>query len=69
MIPKLSIAYFVTSHGFGHAARASAVMNAIYVRWPFVHFEIFALTPEWFFQRSLNVPFVYHSEPTDIGLV
>ena len=69
MNPRLSIAYFVTSHGFGHAARASAVMNAIYVRWPFVHFEIFTLTPEWFFKKSLLMSFSYHPELTDIGLV
>ncbi len=69
MNPKLSIAYFVTSHGFGHAARASAVMNAIYARWPFVHFEIFTLTPEWFFKNSLLMSFSWHPESTDIGLV
>ncbi|MBC2715495.1 MAG: hypothetical protein HF978_09310 [Desulfobacteraceae bacterium] len=57
MNPKLSIAYFVTFHGFGHAARASAVMNAIYARWPFVHFEIFTQTPEWFFKDSLLMSF------------
>ena len=69
MNPKLSIAYFVTSHGFGHAARASAVMNAIYARWPYVHFEIFTLTPEWFFKNSLLMSFSCHPELTDIGLV
>ncbi len=69
MNPKLSIAFFVTSHGFGHAARSSSVMNAIYARWPFVHFEIFTKTPEWFFKNSLLMTFNYHSETTDIGLV
>lgn len=69
MHPVLSIAYFVTSHGFGHAARASAVMNAIYARWPFVHFDIFAGTPEWFFQKSVQAPYAYHWEQTDVGLV
>jgi len=69
MHPKLPIAYFVTSHGFGHAARASAVMNAIYDRWPFVHFEIFALTPDWFFRHSVKASCTYHAEQTDVGLV
>ncbi len=68
MQPLLSIAYFVTPHGFGHAARASAVMNAIYARWPFVHFEIFSLVPEWFFSRSLKASYTWHSEQTDVGL-
>jgi isopentenyl-diphosphate delta-isomerase type 1 len=69
MNPQLSIAYFVTSHGFGHAARASAVMNAIHARWPFVHFDIFTNTPEWFFRNSHVMSFSYHTEKTDIGLV
>ena len=69
MNPKLSIAYFITSHGFGHAARASAVMNAIHARWPFVHFDIFTNTPEWFFSNSMVMSFCYHKETTDIGLV
>ncbi|MDA8405060.1 MAG: NUDIX domain-containing protein [Desulfobacteraceae bacterium] len=69
MHPKIAIAYFITSHGFGHAARASAVMNAIGSKWPFVHFEIFTQTPEWFFKDSLRVSYVYHLEMTDVGLV
>jgi hypothetical protein len=30
-MPLKSIAYFVSSHGFGHAARSAAVMQAIAV--------------------------------------
>jgi len=69
MHPKLSIAYFITSHGFGHAARASAVMNAIYARWPYVSFEIFTLTPQWFFTNCVKAPFAWHQQQTDVGLV
>jgi len=67
--PKIPIAFFVSSHGFGHAARASAVMNAIFSKWSFVHFEIFTETPEWFFDNSLLMSFNYHFEKTDVGLV
>ena len=69
MNPKLSIGYFISPHGFGHAARASAVMNAIHARWPFVHFEIFTQIPEWFFKNSLTMSYAYHSQFTDIGLI
>ncbi|MEZ4565569.1 MAG: hypothetical protein R2860_00925 [Desulfobacterales bacterium] len=69
MHPKINLAYFVSSHGFGHAARSCAVMNAIFKRWPFVRFDIFTRTPEWFFKNSLAAPFVYHSCVTDVGLV
>ncbi len=69
-------AYFVSSHGFGHGARASAVMAAIAQRDPGVRFEIFTQVPEWFFVESLGhsgdrtgaVSFGYHSSWTDVGL-
>ncbi len=69
MHPKIPMACFVTSHGFGHAARVSAVMNAIYEQWPYVVFEIFTETPEWFFRQSLQPPFICHRVKTDVGLV
>lgn len=65
----LHIAYFITPHGFGHAARASAVMAAWHTLNPCLHFHIFTTVPEWFFQDSLSGPFRYHSLYTDIGLV
>jgi UDP:flavonoid glycosyltransferase YjiC (YdhE family) len=62
------IAYFITPHGYGHAARASAVMAAIQQRTPEVHFEIFTQVPRWFFEDSVSEPFSYHPLLTDIGL-
>ena len=63
-----SIAYFISSHGFGHAARAAAVMQAIGEQDPSVQFEIFTAVPSWFFQDSLSTPFSYHHLLTDFGL-
>ena len=63
------IAYFVSPHGFGHAARASAVMSAVYEMDPLVHFEIFTTIPSWFFEESLESPHTCHPLMTDIGLV
>jgi len=62
------IAYFITPHGYGHAARASAVMAAIVEIDPTVRFEIFTQVPPWFFEDSLPAPFGYHPLLTDIGL-
>jgi UDP:flavonoid glycosyltransferase YjiC (YdhE family) len=62
------IAYFITPHGYGHAARASAVMAAIHQIKAAVRFEIFTQVPEWFFQDSLPEPFGHHPLLTDIGL-
>ncbi|MBN1521115.1 MAG: hypothetical protein JW928_01175, partial [Candidatus Aureabacteria bacterium] len=61
--------YFVSPHGFGHAARAASVMLAMRELDPETGFEIFTEVPEWFFTDSLRGPFGYHPLLTDIGLV
>jgi UDP-N-acetylglucosamine:LPS N-acetylglucosamine transferase len=63
------IAYFISPHGYGHAARAAAVMATLRERDAAIRFEIFTLVPRWFFEDSLSEPFGYHSLLTDIGLV
>lgn len=63
------IAYFVSPHGFGHAARAAAVMQAISDIDASVGFEIFTTVPAWFFQDSMSASFNCHALLTDIGLV
>lgn len=65
---KISIAFFISPHGFGHAARASAVMDALWHTHPSVCFEIFTRVPSWFFKNSLVAPFHYHDCLTDIGM-
>ena len=72
------IAYFVTPHGFGHAARACALIEALGLGsigpvgtiepgLPLA-VELFTTVPEWFFAASLRVPFGYHAVRTDVGL-
>jgi hypothetical protein len=65
---KNRIAVFITPHGYGHAARASAVMNAICDVQPEVFFEIYTRVPVWFFNMSVQEGFRYHEVFTDIGL-
>ncbi len=75
-MPKLSfksfcyrIAWFISPHGFGHAARSSAIMAAVQEIDPSVQFEIFTLVPLRFFQDSVSGISGYHSLLTDIGFV
>jgi len=63
------IAYFVSPHGFGHAARAAAVMETLSEIDTGVRFEIFTTVPSWFFQDSVSAPHTWHHLVTDIGLV
>lgn len=65
----LCFGWFISPHGFGHAARAAAVMDAVHDMNPSVRFEIFTTVPEFFFKESLEKGiFNYHSLVTDIGL-
>jgi hypothetical protein len=63
------IAVFISPHGFGHAARASAVMEAWKSKNNLIYFNIFTTIPRWFFQDSLSDKFDYFTLLTDIGLV
>jgi hypothetical protein len=63
-----SLAVFVSPHGFGHAARASAVMEAL-VRRADARFELYASTPRWFFDESVAGRYRMHELRTDVGFV
>ena len=67
----MKIAYFISPHGFGHAARACAVMTAITQHNPDAQFSVFTRVPKVFFEQSLNgtANFTYHPLQTDVGFV
>jgi hypothetical protein len=65
----MRVAYFISPHGFGHAARAASIMTAIQDMAPTVQCEIFTQVPRWFFEDSLSRPCGYHAVLTDVGLV
>jgi hypothetical protein len=65
---KIHLAYFVTPHGFGHAARASAIMASITELNSNIHFEIFTQVPDWFFAASRPGSYTYHDCISDVGL-
>lgn len=64
----MNIGYFISSHGYGHASRACAVMDKLSTL-DDTNFFIFTTTPEWFFQNSLSFPFEYIETQTDVGLI
>lgn len=63
------IAFFISPHGFGHAARAAALMETLAEGDPAIAFDIFTTVPEWFFTDSLSARFRYHPLKTDVGFV
>jgi hypothetical protein len=69
MQTKQNIAFFITPHGLGHAARAAAVMAALRAEDPGLSFELFTSVPVSFFQQSIASGLGYHLFDSDIGLV
>lgn len=61
-------AVFVSPHGFGHAARASAVMRALHDL-EGARFQLFATTPRWFFDEAVEGAYEYHEVVTDVGFL
>lgn len=62
------VAYIVSPHGFGHAARACAVMAELRRHRATIHFEVFSEVPQWFFSESLPDGFSYHCFTSDVGM-
>ncbi len=67
----LNVACFATSHGFGHATRAVAVLQAIARINPGLKVNVFSTLPEWFWTENLSpkIPYRAHRLETDVGLV
>lgn len=64
------VAWFVSPHGLGHAARAAAVMNAIGDRCPEVRHHLFTTVPKAFFAESVPGGRIHHRRlDCDVGMV
>ncbi|BAJ63537.1 glycosyltransferase family protein [Anaerolinea thermophila] len=65
----IRIAYFITPHGFGHAARATAVMLACLQKCQDLWFEVYTTVPQWFFEDSRLINYTIHPLACDVGMV
>ncbi len=65
----MHIAWFISAHGFGHAARAGAVMAALRHFHPGVRFHVYTSVPAWFFEDPAIAPVVLRRVETDVGVV
>ena len=67
----LVIAVFVTPHGFGHASRISAVINATLQISSVTQILLFGRTPSWFWSNNFppGINYTCFTETTDVGLI
>ena len=63
------VAFVVSPHGFGHAARSAAVVEALRRLRPELEVHVFSTVPSWFWADSLDEPYELHEVLTDVGLV
>jgi UDP:flavonoid glycosyltransferase YjiC (YdhE family) len=63
------LAVFVSAHGFGHAARAAALLAALRAREPRLEPTLFTTVPRWFFAESLDFEPGRREEAVDVGFV
>jgi len=63
------VAWFVSPHGFGHAARSCAVIEALGEAQPGLEVDLWTTVPAWFCRESLSGPFRYRPLACDVGLV
>ena len=65
----MNIAAFITPHGFGHAGRMSAVLDALHARRPGLHVDVFTGVPASFLDSSLAAPHRRVACETDVGMI
>lgn len=63
----MRLASFVSPHGFGHAARTSAILRACAEKCPDLRVDLFTQVPPWFFEESIPGLFDYHAVEADVG--
>lgn len=69
MNQKRNIAWFITPHGFGHATRSLAIMEAWRALDSNVFFHIFSALPEDLLDQSIPNAYQHHHGIYDVGLV
>ncbi len=65
--PAGSIVFYVSGHGFGHAARTIEVINALGRRRPDVAIAVRTSAARWLFDLTAQVPVRFHSMVCDAG--
>ncbi|MFP6855039.1 MAG: hypothetical protein VB980_04585 [Opitutales bacterium] len=65
---RFEVAFFVSSHGFGHAGRVCAVASALSAIHRDIKFGFFTETPAWFFEDALGDASLHRPCQTDVGL-
>jgi hypothetical protein len=64
-----SIIFYISGHGFGHAIRQIAIINALHALAPALPIVVRTAAPEWLFTRTTCGASVFLAGETDTGVV
>ncbi len=64
-----AVAFYISGHGFGHAARQIEIIRALRRRRPDVRVTIRTPAPRWMFDRALGRQCDFNEVETDTGMV
>jgi len=65
----MAVVFYVTGHGFGHAVRQIAIINALSQRRPDVPIVVRTSVAPWLFSRSVRASVRLEAGPADTGAV
>jgi L-arabinokinase len=65
----VTVAFYISGHGFGHASRQVEIINGLVSRHPAVRVFIRSAAARWLLERTLRVPFELDPRPCDTGIV
>ena len=65
----MTVAFYISGHGFGHASRQVEIINAFALRHPEVRIFVRSAAARWLLERTIRVPFELDDRPCDTGVV
>ena len=65
----MTVAFYISGHGFGHASRQVEIVNAFGASHPDVRIFIRSAAARWLLERTIRVPFELDERPCDTGVV
>ena len=68
-LKKRRLAYYITSHGFGHAVRSIEVVDQLLTRAPELEIVIVSTIPQFLLEQNLRRSLSVRARQLDIGLV
>jgi len=65
----VTVAFYISGHGFGHASRQVEIINTFAARCPDVRIFVRSSAARWLLERTIRVPFELDDRPVDTGVV